>query len=625
MVDRDPAVILVDVTQPLEDYALIGDTRGSGLVSRSGSIDWLCVPRFDSGACMAALLGTSENGRWLIAPSGAIARTRRSYRGETFVLETVFETADGEVALIDCLNLDREGDDVHLLRVVEGRRGKVAMHTELIVRFDYGSIVPWVTHEDHQWRFIAGPDTLRLYTGVELKGQGLSTVGDFEVSAGEHVTFALTYHESHREPRRLPDVKRALANTEQRWHKWSKQSSYRGEYRDAVQRSLLVLKALTYEPSGGIIAAPTTSLPEQLGSTRNWDYRFCWLRDATITIYALMLAGYKEEAKAWREWLLRAVAGAPSEVRTIYGVAGERRLVELELPWLAGYANSKPVRIGNAAHMQLQLDVFGELMDAMHQCRRMGLHENAASWALERALLDFLADHWSEPDEGIWEVRGPRRKFTYSKVMAWVAFDRAVRAISEFGEQGPIERYRKLRDEIHRDVCQNGFSKELDSFTYEYGGDQVDASLLLIPLVGFLRADDPRVRGTVARIEKDLLIDDTFVLRYRSQQELDGLPEGEGAFLACSFWLVSNYVMQGRRDEAVRLFERLLSLRNDLGLLAEEYDPRKKQLLGNFPQAFSHLALVDAAQALSEAPHAPAEHRAVPRTGEDAADPTRRS
>jgi GH15 family glucan-1,4-alpha-glucosidase len=616
--------MLYHVTTPLEDYALIGDARGSGLVSRSGSIDWLCVPRFDSGACMAALLGGPEHGRWLIAPRGEVKQTRRSYRGETFVLETVFETAEGEVALIDCMNLDCKGDDVQVLRMVEGRRGKVAMQTELIVRFDYGSIVPWVTHEDHQWRFIGGPDTLRLYTAVPMKGRDLSTVGEFEVAAGEHVTFALCYRESHRASGHAPDVRRALAVTEQHWQTWSKQSTYRGAYRDAVQRSLLVLKALTYEPSGGIIAAPTTSLPEQLGSARNWDYRFCWLRDATITLYALLLAGYKDEARAWREWLLRAVAGDPAEVRTIYGVAGERRLVELELQWLPGYASSKPVRIGNAAHTQLQLDVFGELMDAMHQCRRIGLPESAASWALERALLEFLSEHWSEPDEGIWEVRGPRRKFTYSKVMAWVAFDRAVRAICEFGEKGPIDRYRKLRDAIHRDVCQNGFSKKRNSFTYEYGGDEVDASLLLIPLVGFLPADDPRVRGTVAAIEHDLLIDDTFVLRYRSHPGLDGMPPGEGAFLACSFWLVSNYVMQDRRDDAVRLFERLLSLRNDLGLLAEEYDPHAKRLLGNFPQAFSHLALVDAAQALSESRHAPAEHRAEPRTGEDAADPERR-
>jgi GH15 family glucan-1,4-alpha-glucosidase len=593
---------------PLEDYALIGDARGAGLVSRSGSIDWLCVPRFDSGACFAALLGTEQHGHWLIAPEAEVRSITRRYQGETCVLETVFETSEGSVALIDCMNLASAPNDVQVLRVVEGRNGRVRMRTQLVVRFDYGSIVPWVTRTDHSWRFIAGPDTLRLYTHVPLRGRGLCTVGEFTVAAGERVTFALCHQASHLPAGRAPDVLKAVEATRARWQGWSDQSSYRGAYREAVQRSLLVLKALTYEPTGGIIAAPTTSLPELLGGARNWDYRYCWLRDATITLYALLVAGYTQEAKAWREWLLRAVAGSSSQVSVMYGLAGERRLPELELPWLPGYAESRPVRIGNAAHSQLQLDVFGELMDAMHQCRRNGL-QSEASWALERGLLQFLEEHWREPDEGIWEVRGPRRQFTYSKVMAWVAFDRAVKAITEFGQDGPLEHYTALRDEIHRDVCTHGWSSKKNCFTHVYGGDEVDASLLQVPLVGFLPPKDPRVCGTLAAIERELLVDDCFVMRYRTDPSMDGLPPGEGAFLACSFWLVSNYVMQDRRDEARKLFERLLSLQTDLGLLAEEYEPSAKRLVGNFPQAFSHLALVDAAQALSGPSHAPPKHR----------------
>jgi GH15 family glucan-1,4-alpha-glucosidase len=590
---------------------LIGDGRGAGLVAKSGSLDWLCVPRFDSAACFAALLGGPEQGRWLIAPVTPVLRCERHYQGETLVLETLFETADGSVALIDCMNLASAPDDIQVLRVVEGRSGRVQMQTELVVRFEYGSIVPWVTREDHCWRFIAGPDTVRLYTSVALHGRDLSTVGEFSVSAGERIAFALSHRASHLSPAPAPDPLAALVETRERWQAWSEQSTYRGKYRAAVQRSLLVLKALTYEPTGGIVAAPTTSLPEQLGGSRNWDYRFCWLRDATITLYSLLLSGYEEEAKAWREWLLRAVAGSPAQVRAIYGLAGERRISELELPWLPGYEGSKPVRIGNAAHTQLQLDVFGELMDVMHQCRRLGL-ESDPSWALERELLRFLEAHWQEPDEGIWEVRGPRRQFTYSKVMAWVAFDRAVKAITEFGQSGPLETYVALRDAIHRDVCEHAFSEKLGSFTHVYGSEEVDASLLQLPLVGFLPPDDPRIRGTVAAVERELLVDGRFVLRYRTQPKLDGLPPGEGAFLACSFWLVSNYVMQGRRDEASELFERLLQLASDLGLLAEEYDPSTRRLVGNFPQAFSHLALVDAAQALSEPRDAPPEHRLAP-------------
>jgi len=593
----------------IEDYALIGDTRGAGLVSRTGSIDWLCVPRFDSGACFAALLGSKDHGRWLIAPAGDVLCVRRSYQGETLVLETVFETRTGSVALIDCMHLDPASDDVRVVRVIEGRSGRVPMHTELIVRFDYGSIVPWVTRQPEGLSFVAGPDTLRLHSDVPLRGRGLHSIGEFELTEGTRVGFVLSYHGTHRESVPKVAAHAAIEQTRRNWQRWSERSRYSGKYDSAVQRSLVVLKALTYGPTGGIVAAPTTSLPERVRGARNWDYRFCWIRDASITLYALMLAGYVDEARAWREWLLRAVAGSPWQLQAIYGIAGERRLGELVLPWLPGYQNTPPVRIGNAAYTQLQLDVFGELMDAMHQCRASAL-ENTTGWALELALLEVLAQRWSEPDEGIWEVRGPRRHFTHSKVMAWVAFDRAVKAIEQHGRQGPLEQFRALRDRIHREVCEHGFSREKQSFVHWFGGDEIDASLLRIPLVGFLPIDDPRVAGTIAAVERELLLDDCYVLRYRTDPQLDGLPEGEGAFLACSFWLVSAYVMQGRHAEATRLFERLLSLRNDVGLLAEEYEPRSGRMLGNFPQAFSHLALVDAAQSLSESERAALENRA---------------
>jgi GH15 family glucan-1,4-alpha-glucosidase len=595
----------------IEDYAMIGDCRGAGLVARNGSLDWLCVPRFDSPACLAALLGNDEHGRWLIAPRAEPLNVRRRYQGETLVLETEFETHEGVVALIDCMLPSSTSHAVQVVRYVEGRRGRVTMHTELVVRFDYGSIVPWVTHEDHAWRFIAGPDTLHLYTQVELEGQGLTTVGEFSVGEGERVSFVLSHHASHLPDDPAIDAVDAVRVAKELWESWSKRSTYRGDYREAVQRSLLVLKSLTYQPTGGIVAAPTTSLPEQLGGPRNWDYRFCWLRDSTITLYALMLAGYTNEAQRFREWLLRAIAGSPAQVQVMYGIAGERRLSEQELPWLPGYADSKPVRTGNAAHTQLQLDVFGELMDVMHQCRRVGM-DSDTSWALERKLLSFLEEHWQDPDEGIWEVRGPRRHFTYSKVMAWVAFDRAVKAITEFGCEGPLDRYCALRDAIHRDVCEHAYSEEKQSFVMAYDHPELDASLLQIPLVGFLPASDARVQGTIAAIERELLVRDCFVLRYKSQAGVDGLPEGEGAFLACSFWLVSNYVMQGRRDDARALFERLLLLRNDVGLLSEEYDVRGGRQLGNFPQAFSHLALIDAAQMLSEPEHGSTHHRLAP-------------
>jgi GH15 family glucan-1,4-alpha-glucosidase len=581
------------MSTPLEDYALIGDGCCAALVSKAGSIDWWCVPRFDSPACFAALLGTPDNGYWLIAPKGEVHSQTRQYRGETLVLETVFETADGSVALIDCMPLPSDSDAPQLVRLVEGRTGRVAMRMELVIRFDYGSIVPWVTRQPGSLRAIAGPDTLHLHTEVPWHGENLRTVAEFEVSAGSRVPFVITYHPSHL-PERAPVAgSYAVERTEAAWSDWSKRSRYTGAHREAVQRSLIVLKALIYEPTGGTVAAPTTSLPEQLGGSRNWDYRFCWLRDATITLYSLLLAG------------------TPSQVQVIYGLRGERHLTEVELPWLPGYESSSPVRIGNAAHSQLQLDVFGELMDAMHQCRRAGI-DSEDSWALERNLLEFLEANWQRPDASIWEVRGPLRHFTYSKVMAWVAFDRAIKAVEMFGRAGPVERWRATRARIHAEVCARAYSEEQGAFVQSYDTTELDASLLQMPLVGFLPPDDPRIRGTVRAIERELLIDDTFVLRYHSQRSVDGLPAGEGAFLACSFWLVSNRVMQGRRREAEELFTRLLGLRNDVGLLAEEYDIGRKRQVGNFPQAFSHLALVDAAQALSEPAKDPASHRLTP-------------
>jgi GH15 family glucan-1,4-alpha-glucosidase len=596
------------MSTPVEDCALIGDCHGAGLVSKAGSLDWLCVPRFDSAACFAALLGNPEHGHWSIAPRSGAVRTRRRYVGDSLVLETEFETPEGVVALIDCMPPDSEWVDV--VRIVEGRRGRVPMHMDLVIRFEYGSVVPWVTRESEGLRAIAGPEMLHLRTPVQLESRDLATRADFDVAAGERVPFVMTFHPSHLAPPPAVDAESMHSATLRWWSRWSELSTYSGRYRDAVQRSLIVLKALTYAPTGGIVAAPTTSLPEQLGGSRNWDYRYCWLRDATITLYTLLLSGHTEEARAWREWLLRAIAGSPAQIQIMYGLGGERRLTEYELPWLPGYEGSRPVRVGNAAHGQLQLDVYGELLDAMHQCRCRGL-ESVAGWRLERALLDFLESNWQLPDRGIWEVRGASRQFTHSKLMAWVAFDRAVQAVERFGRDGPAERWRAIADEIHREVCARGFSQRRGAFTQSYGSDDLDASLLLMPLVGFLPASDPRVKGTVAAIERDLMVGG-LVERYHARPEVDGLPEGEGAFLACSFWLVDNLVLQGRQKDAELLFERLLALRNDVGLLSEEYDVAHQRQVGNFPQAFSHLALVDAAQALSEPSDRPAEHRANP-------------
>jgi GH15 family glucan-1,4-alpha-glucosidase len=591
----------------LEDYALIGDCETAALVSRAGSIDWLCWPRFDSPACFAALLGTRDHGRWLLAAVDPEARVSWTYRPHTLILETTFETSDGVATVIDFMPPRAHTSDV--VRLVRGDRGKVAMHTELVLRFDYGRTVPWVTRlPDRTFRGIAGPDMVVLHTPVELRGRDLTTIGEFDVTAGTVVPMVLTHGFSHRAPPKAIDPMASLERTEAFWNNWVKHAGPH-EASEAEIRSLITLKALTYAPTGGIVAAPTTSLPEQLGGTRNWDYRFCWVRDATLTLLALMNAGHFDEAKAWRDWVLRAAAGAPSQLQIMYGVAGERQLAELQIPWLPGYQNSRPVRIGNAAHEQLQLDVFGEVMDALHQARRGGIHVGDADWAFQRALLGHLATIWDKPDEGIWEVRGPSRHFTYSKVMAWVAFDRGIRAVEAYGLDAPVDRWRVLRNQIHEEVCTMGYDAELGGFVQSYGSKELDASLLRLPTVGFLPASDPRVRGTVEAIERRLFVDG-FVLRYDTATSVDGLPAGEGAFLACSFWLADAYLLMGREDEARRLFERLLALRTDLGLLSEEYDVGARRLVGNFPQAFSHIALLNTLHNLTQT-RKPAEQRAA--------------
>jgi GH15 family glucan-1,4-alpha-glucosidase len=592
----------------IEDYALVGDCQTAALVGRNGSIDWLCWPRFDSPACFAALLGTPENGFWRIAPAHSAYRTRRTYRGETLILETQFETAEGTVALIDFMPVRSSQSD--LVRMVIGRSGRVTMESEGVLRFDYGASVPWVTlsADRKALRAVAGPDLALLCSPVPLENRYRKTSARFDVSAGETYAFVLTHTASHRDISQKLDPEQALAETEAFWKEWTTRCTVSGEWASPVRRSLITLKALTYAPTGGIVAAPTTSLPEKIGGVRNWDYRYCWLRDATLTLLALMDAGYYDEARAWREWLVRAVAGSPEQMQIIYGIAGERRLPELEIPWLAGYEGSEPVRIGNAAAAQLQLDVYGELMDALYQGCKGGLAGHDTAWNVQRALLGHLAKAWIQPDEGMWEVRAPPRHFTYSKVMAWVAFDRAVKMVDGFGMRGPVERWRELRRRIHADVCRRGFSRKRNAFVQSYGSEELDASLLLIPITGFLPCSDPRVVSTVEAIRRDLTVDG-LVLRYHTHESIDGLPPGEGVFLACSFWLADNLCMQGRWDEARELFERLVGLTNDVGLLAEEYDPVARRFLGNFPQAFSHIALVNTAMNLGER-EKPAEQRA---------------
>ncbi len=586
----------------IEDYGLIGDLQTAALVGVDGSIDWLCLPRFDSGACFAALLGDEHNGRWRLAPDCKIERVDRRYRDRTFVHELDFHTEHGSVRVLDFM--PPRGTDPDVVRIVEGLEGNVPMRMELVLRFDYGSIVPWVRRLDDDTRVaVAGPDAVAIRTPVPLRGENLSTVAEFTISPGERIPFVLTWFPSHLEPPRAITPEHALDDTCSFWNEWLHTCSYGGRYAEAVFRSLMVLKALTYAPTGGLVAAPTTSLPEQIGGVRNWDYRYCWLRDASFALAALIGNGFVEEAGAWRSWLLRAVAGDPDDLQIMYGPAGERRLIELELDWLAGYEGSTPVRVGNGASTQFQLDVYGEMLDVLYQARSRGVAADDTAWALVRHLLASLDRRWHEPDEGIWEVRGPKRHFTHSKVMAWVAFDRGIRLIEELGRDGPVERWREVREEIRAEVLERGFDDELGSFVQSYGSKRLDASLLTIPLYGFLPPDDPRVRGTLEAVRRDLLVDG-FVQRYRHDEEgeaVDGLPPGEGAFFLCSFWFVDNLILVGEPEEAAAMFERLLSLRNELGLLAEEYDPGLGRLVGNFPQAFSHIGLVNTALRLDAA------------------------
>ncbi|MDO0932042.1 glycoside hydrolase family 15 protein [Streptomyces sp. DG2A-72] len=584
----------------IEDYALIGDKQTAALIGRDGSVDWLCLPRFDSGACFAKLLGDEENGHWRIAPKGASGGcTRRAYRPNTLVLDTEWDTDEGSVRVTDLMpQRDRAPD---LVRVVEGTGGRVTVHSTLRLRFDYGSIVPWMRRSDSHHVAVAGPDSVWLRSEPEVRtwGAGRATHAEFTVEEGERVAFVLTWHPSHEPRPPLVDPYEALDASVGDWQAWAKRCRYDGPHRDAVVRSLITLKALTYKPTGGIVAAPTTSLPEELGGIRNWDYRYCWLRDSTLTLGALVAAGYREEAEAWRDWLLRAVAGNPADLQIMYGLAGERRLPEYDLPWLSGFAGTSPVRIGNKAVNQLQLDVYGEVMDSLALARRAGMAAKPHMWALQQELLEWLRENWQQPDEGLWEVRGGRRQFVHSKVMVWVAADRAVRALEERPKlRGDLDGWRSLRDEVREEVCEKGYDAERNTFTQYYGSRELDASLLLIPRVGFLPADDPRVIGTVDAIRAELS-HGGFMRRYSAEETVvDGLPGGEGTFLVCSFWLADALHMTGRTEEARELFERLVGLTNDVGLLSEEYDPVAGHQLGNFPQAFSHVGLVNTALAL---------------------------
>lgn len=596
----------------IEDYALIGDTQTAGLVGKDGSIDWMCFPRFDSGACFAALLGDRSHGHWRLGPVGEIRSVKRRYLPDTLVLETVMTTDSGTVRLLDCMPPRNSVPDV--VRVIECVRGSVEIEHVLCARFDYGSTEPWLRHDHNDrggYTAVAGPDALTLHTELEHHSKNNNWVARFTLREGEQQSFHLLWHESHLQAEHVPEEGlEAIAQTQTWWREWTGRcSNHASPWEDAIRRSAITLKALTYAPTGGIVAAATTSLPEGIGGVRNWDYRFCWLRDATFTLYALMMAGYQDEAAAWRDWLLRAVAGNPEQLQIMYGVGGERRLHEVELPWLPGYEGSAPVRVGNGAYDQFQLDVFGEVIDALHQARRGGLETDPSAWKLELGMMDYLESAWAKPDEGIWEVRGPRRHFTHSKMMAWVAVDRAIRGIEQFKLEGPLEKWKALRARIHAEVCERGYDASANAFTQSYDSKSLDASLLMMPLLGFLPATDSRVVGTVAAIEKKLLWDG-LVLRYQTDDcNVDGLPGKEGVFLLCTFWLADCYAMMGRKDEARALFERLLSLRNDVGLLAEQYDPDAKRMLGNFPQAFSHVGLINTAMNLLKHQDGPAQLR----------------
>jgi len=586
---------------------MIGDCKTAALVGLDGSIDWLCWPRFDSDACFAKLLGGQSNGFWLITPSEEITATSRCYRPDTMILETTFETASGKATLIDFML--PHGTSSDLIRIVRGDEGEVAICMELVLRFGYGATTPWVTRlEDGTMRAVAGPDMVVMRSPTSFRGENFKTVAQFTLAKGKTVPFMMSYQPSHLEVPKPIDPYDALKKGETFWKDWAAKTKTNGPYSDAIRRSLLTLKGLTYQPSGGIVAAPTTSLPEQFGGERNWDYRLCWLRDATLTLLAMMNAGIYDEAAAWRDWLHRAVAGSPGETQIMYGLLGERRLTEWEVDWLPGYADSKPVRIGNAAHQQFQLDVYGEVMDAFEQSRKGGLAATEEGWELQRALVDHVASVWQQPDNGIWETRGPQQHFVYSKAMAWVCFDRAIKAVEQRGLEGPADKWREIRDALHAEVCDKGFDAQRNTFRAAYDSDLLDASLLLLAQTGFVKPDDPRFVGTVEAIEKTLLIDG-FVMRYNTHDMEDGLKPGEGAFLACSFWLADAYVSIGRKADAETLFKRLLAIRNDLGLLAEEYDPRARRLQGNFPQAFSHIALINTAFNLTRADK-PQEQRA---------------
>jgi GH15 family glucan-1,4-alpha-glucosidase len=583
------------VASPIADYAFLSDLQSAALVGRDGSIDWLTFPRFDSAACFAALLGTPEHGRWLLAPAGKPRSVERKYREGTLILETVYTTDDGEVAVIDCM--PPRDDQLDVVRLVEGRQGRVAMQMELIVRFDYGFIIPWVRRIDGDWSAVGGPDGLRLRTPVHVRGAHLTTVAEFTIGPGDTVPFQLTWHPSNEECKPAGDPAAMVDDAEQWWRSWCDSGEcVQGRWREATRASVVVLKGLTYAPTGAVVAAASTSLPECLGGVRNWDYRYGWLRDATFSLLALLSAGYEAEALAWRDWLLRAAAGAPSQLQIMYGIAGERRLPELELDWLPGYAGSKPVRIGNGASTQFQLDVYGEVMDALYHASGV-LSEGLDEWNFQLALMEFLEGHWDQPDEGIWEVRGPRRHFTHSKLMAWVAADRAARSVEELGRDGPADQWRALRTEIEKWILTNCVD-DRGVFVQHPDTKDLDASLLMLPLVGFLPPNDERVIATVDAIDRELAFDG-FIARYKPNQDLDGLPHGEGAFLLCSFWMAQVLALMGRTHDATERYERLLALRNDVGLLSEEYDPDSKQLLGNIPQAFSHTALVNTAMMLS--------------------------